>query len=88
MEIRIKKKDKEKAIIIVNKMGEKIGKLSLNIPSIKLNKNEFVIKDYSENEELIKELIEKSYFQNIDRFIIISSRLCPVLSFSEKINLI
>ncbi|MHA1283225.1 MAG: hypothetical protein ACTSQP_12030 [Promethearchaeota archaeon] len=86
MEIRIKKKDKEKAIIIVNKMGEKIGKLSLNIPSIKLNKNEFVIKDYSENEELIKELIEKSYFQNIDRFIIIGSRLYPVLSFSEKIN--
>ena len=46
--------------------------------SVQLAPNEFILKDYSENEDIANELIELGLIKFSKRFVLIGSHLCPV----------
>ena len=66
------------AVFFHNKNGEPLAELSIMDNSVELNPNEFILKDYSENEELAQECIESNLFKVSDRFVLIGPHLCPV----------
>ena len=55
-----------------------IAELSLMDDSVELGSNEFILKDYSENTELIETLLEQGIIIPMDRFVLIGGRLCPI----------
>jgi hypothetical protein len=58
--------------------GEPIAELSIMNNSTELAPNEFILKDYSENEEITKELLNMKKIVPTDRFMLIGSHLCPI----------
>lgn len=60
--------------------------LSVNIPDVVLNDDEFVCKTYSENEGLIEQFIEKGYFKESGREVYLGSYVPsqPILKLTEK----
>lgn len=54
-----------------------IAELSLMDDSVELGPNEFILKDYSENTDLIEALLEHEIIKPTDRFVLIGGRLCP-----------
>lgn len=66
------------AVFFQDNHGEPIAELSLASNSIDLAPNEFILKDYSENEDIANELIELGLIKFSERFILIGSHLCPV----------
>ena len=57
---------------------EPIAELSIMNDSIDLAPNEFILKDYSENEILIQDCYESKLFSVTQRFVLIGSHLCPI----------
>lgn len=55
-----------------------IAELSLMEDSVELGPSEFILKDYSENADLIGTLLESGAIHTTDRFVLVSGRLCPV----------
>jgi len=66
------------AIFVHDISGEPIAELSIKQDSVDLAPNEFILKDYSENEGLINEFLETELFNTTNRFILVGSHLCPV----------
>ena len=66
------------AVFVQDYHGEPIAELSLKSNLIDLAPNEFILKDYSENEDLANELIEQGLIKISKRFFLIGSHLCPV----------
>ena len=66
------------AVFFHNKSGEPLAELSIMDSSVELNPNEFILKDYSENEKLAQECIESNLFKFSDRFVLIGPHLCPI----------
>ena len=66
------------AVFIHGYHGEPIAELSLCANSVQLAHNEFILKDYSENEDIANELIELGLIKFSERFVLIGSHLCPV----------
>jgi len=65
-------------VFIQEKNGEPIAELSIMNNSTELAPNEFILKDYSENEKITKELLNLKRLVPTDRFVLIGSRFCPV----------
>lgn len=59
-----------------------IAELSLREDSADLGPSEFILKDYSENADLIEMLLESGVIETTDRFVLVSGRLCPVCRLS------
>ena len=59
-----------------------IAELSLMEDFADLGPSEFILKDYSENAELIGMLLESGVIETTDRFVLVSGRLCPVCRLS------
>ena len=55
-----------------------IAELSLMDDSIELDQNEFILKEYSENSELIEYLLKSEVIIPTDRFVLIKGRLYPI----------
>ena len=55
-----------------------IAELSLMDDSIDLGSNEFILKDYSENSELIENLLKREVIIPTDRFVLIEGQICPI----------
>ena len=57
---------------------EPIAELSIMHDSVELAPNEFILKDYSENEDLVQDCYESKLFSATQRFVLIGSHLCPI----------
>lgn len=55
-----------------------MAELSLMDDSIELGPNEFILKDYSENSELIDYFLDSGIIKPTDRFVLIGKHLCPI----------
>jgi len=66
------------AVFVHDYSGEPIAELSIMQDSVELSPNEFILKDYSENKEIVRELLESNLLLPTNRFILISSHLCPI----------
>jgi hypothetical protein len=55
-----------------------IAELSLMNDSVELDQNEFILKDYSENSELIENLLSHEIIMPTDRFVLIEGHICPI----------
>ncbi len=66
------------AVFIHDNSGKPIAELSIMFNSVELAPNEFILKDYSENEHLAQSYFESKLFVPTNRFILIGSRLCPI----------
>jgi hypothetical protein len=58
--------------------GEPIAEISINYEGIDLEENEFILKDYNENETLIPQLFDSGKVIPTDRFILVGSHICPI----------
>lgn len=66
------------AVFVLGHMREPIAELSIMHDSVELAPNEFILKDYSENQELANEFFEAELINTTDRFVLVGSHLCPV----------
>ncbi len=77
--IRIKCYDNgQLAVFVHDNSGKPIAELSIMYDSVELAPNEFILKDYSENEDLAQSYFESKLFVPTNRFILIGSHLCPI----------
>ena len=65
--------------------GEPIAELSIMNSSVELAPNEFILKDYSENEYLVQECYESNLITATDRFVLIGSHLCPICQIISEV---
>jgi len=66
------------AIFINDGDGQPFAELSVSKDSVFLDDEEFILKDYSENTELVKELVNLELISLTDRFVLIGSHVCPI----------
>ena len=66
------------ALFVEDHDGEPLAELSIMHNPIDLAPDEFILKDYSENEELAQKFIDTGLIRPLDRFILIGSHLCPI----------
>ncbi len=71
------------AVYVNDKIGHPIAELSIMNDLVILAPNEFILKDYSENKEIAKELLDSNLFVPTDQFILIDSNLCPICQISS-----
>ena len=70
-------------VFVHDSSGEPIAELSIMNNSVELAPNEFILKDYSENEGLINEFLEAKLFNPTNRFILVGSHLCPICQIAS-----
>lgn len=65
--------------------GEPIAELSIMHDSVGLAPNEFILKDYSENEEIAHDFFRSNFFEVTDRYVLIGSHLCPICQIRSEV---
>ena len=73
------------AVYVHDINGEPIAELSIMHNSVDLAPDEFILKDYSENEYLVQEYYESNLFKPTDRFVLIGSHLCPICQIRSEV---
>ncbi len=73
------------AVYVNDINSEPIAELSIMHNSIDLAPNEFILKDYSENEYLVQQCYESNLFTPTDRFVLIGSHLCPICQIKSEV---
>lgn len=73
------------AVNVHDHNDEPVAELSIMHNSVELAPNEFILKDYSENEDIAQELIESEQVTPTDRFVLIGQHLCPVCQISSEV---
>lgn len=71
------------AVFVHDYNGEPIAELSIMQDSVELAPNEFILKEYSENKELVQEYIETNVFSTANRLVLVGSHLCPICQISS-----
>ena len=71
------------AIFVCNYNGEPLAELSIACNSVELAPDEFILKDYSENENLAQKLFESELIIPTDRFILIGSHICLICQINS-----
>ena len=66
------------AIYINDIDDQPFAELSVSKDSVYLDEDEFILKDYSENEELVEELMNSGIIVLTDRFVLVGSHVCPI----------
>jgi hypothetical protein len=66
-------------------MTEPLAELSIKYNSVELAPNEFILKDYPENEDLAQEFFKSGLFTPTDRFVLIGSHFCPICQISLEV---
>jgi len=84
-QITIKRKLKKKqypngqlAVFVYNDYSEPLAEISIMNNSVELALDEFILKDYAENTQIVQKLFESELIIPTDRFIIIGSHLCLI----------
>jgi len=75
----------QNALYVHDINGEPIAELSIMHNSLDLAPNEFILKDYSENEYLVQECYESNLFIPTDRFVLMGSHLCPICQIRSEV---
>jgi hypothetical protein len=65
--------------------GEPIAELSILNNSVDIAPDEFILKDYSENEHLVEECYESNLFIPTGRYLLIGSHLCPICQIRSEV---
>jgi len=73
------------AIYVHDFNGEPIVELSIMHNSVELASNEFILKEYSENEEIAQECFKSNLFTATDRYVLIGSHLCPICQIRSEV---
>ncbi len=89
IEIKINLKTKrylngQLAVFVQEISGEPLAELSLMNNSVELEEDEFILKDYTENKELVNHLIKLKVIKSINRFVLIGSHLCPICQIASE----
>jgi len=71
------------AVYLKDKLGLPVAELSIMTNSIPLHKNEFILKDYSENQLFINHLLNNNLITITGRFIFIGKHLSPICKFKN-----
>ena len=71
------------AVYVHDYSGEPIAELSIRNDSVELLPNEFILKDYSENEYLAQKFLESDLIIPTNRFILVGSHLCPICQIAS-----
>ncbi|MEJ2252145.1 MAG: hypothetical protein P8Y97_21095 [Candidatus Lokiarchaeota archaeon] len=66
------------AVYLKDEFGLPLAELSIRSNSIDLAENEFILKDYSENQLYIDILLQKGLIAHTDRFLFVGTHLCPI----------
>ncbi len=66
------------ALYVNDNDGQPFAELSISKDSVYLDQDEFILKDYSENAELVEELVNLDVIALTDRFVLVGSRVCPI----------
>lgn len=66
------------AVFLHDEKDKPLAELSIMHNFVELAPNEFILKGYSENEELAKELLKSKLIHLTNRLILIGSHLCPI----------
>ena len=61
--------------------GQPFVELSVSKDSVYLNQDKFILKDYSENTELVEKLVNLAVIEFTVRFVLIRSRVSPICKF-------
>ena len=72
------------AVFVHDIYGEPIAELSIMHNSVELTPNEFILKDYSENEKIAQDCFKSNYFTTTDRYVLIGSHLCPICQITSE----
>jgi len=73
------------AVYVHDFNGEPLAELSIMHNSIELAPNEFILKDYSENEEIAQDCFESNFFKATGRYVLIGSHLCPIFQIKSEV---
>ena len=72
------------AVYVHDINGDPIAELSIMHNSVELTPNEFILKDYSENEEIAQDCFNSNFFTATNRYILIGSHLCPICQIRSE----
>lgn len=65
-------------VFIQENDGQSLAELSIMNNSIELEPDEFILKDYSENEDIAEDFIESLLIVPTNRYVLIGAHLCPI----------
>ncbi|KKM26256.1 hypothetical protein LCGC14_1586570 [marine sediment metagenome] len=71
------------AIFALNYNDEPLAELSIMCNSVELASDEFILKDYAENEKLAQKLFELELIIPTNRFVLIGSHLCLICQINS-----
>ncbi|MFX1274178.1 MAG: hypothetical protein ACFFBP_00590 [Promethearchaeota archaeon] len=66
------------ALFLDDEDGEPLEEFSIMQDSVKLARDEIILKDYSETLKLTKDLGRSGIIIQTDRFVLINSHVCPI----------
>jgi len=66
------------AVFVIGHMRDPIAELSIMYDLAELAPNEFILKDYSENKDLVQQYLKDEIFISSNRFVLVGSHLCPI----------
>ncbi|MFX1276469.1 MAG: hypothetical protein ACFFBP_00675 [Promethearchaeota archaeon] len=66
------------AIYINDVDGQPFAELSVSKDCVFLEQDEFILKDYSENADLVEKLANLEVIELTDRFVLVGSHVCPI----------
>jgi len=73
------------AVYVHDINDEPVAELSIMHNSIELTPNEFILKDYSENEEIAQDCFKSNFFKTTGRYVLIGSHLCPIFQIKSEV---
>lgn len=65
-------------LVLIDKNHQIFAKLSVNSYSTTLKRDEFILKNYSENEVVAKKLIELNLIKKTGKYVLIGRKTCPI----------
>jgi hypothetical protein len=71
------------AVFVHEYSGEPLAELSIMEDSVELAPNEFILKEYSENEEVVQEYIDANIISTVNRLVLVGSYLCPICQITS-----
>ncbi len=75
------------AITLITQEGEQWCTASVNVPDVHLDKDEVIIKNYSENEGILEALVESGYIEPTNRTAQVgrvTCRICKVIENKDE----
>ena len=71
------------AVFLNNPYDGPIAELSLSKGSVELSEGEFILKNYSENQSIVQELLDSGVIIPVSRFVLVGPYLCPICRLND-----